>query len=77
MGVCRELCDAFFLKDLFVFFLPALGLHGCSRALSSCGGWGLLMVVAPLAQSTGLRAWWLQLAGLAALRRVGCPWRRG
>ena len=47
------------------------------RALSSCGGWGLLMLVGPLAQSTGLRAWWLQLAGLAALRRVGCSWRRG
>ena len=34
-----------FLKYIYLFlFLPALGLHCCLRAFSSCGEWGLLFV---------------------------------
>lgn len=54
-GLQRTLCRRgfFFFEDLLIFFLPALGLRGCSWALSSCGGWGLLMVAAPLAAEHG------------------------
>ena len=32
----------FFFYFLFIHLLAALGLHGCTRALSSCGKRGLL-----------------------------------
>ena len=28
----------------FFFFLATLGLHCCTRAFSSCGEWGLLLI---------------------------------
>ena len=35
----------FFLSNLFIYlFLAELGLHCCTRAFSSCGEWGLLIV---------------------------------
>ena len=33
-----------FLKNKFILFLAALGLHCCARAFSSCGEPGLLFV---------------------------------
>ena len=35
----------FFLINLFYLFLAALGLRCCGWAFSSCGEWGLLLVV--------------------------------
>ena len=35
---------AHFFKFLFYLFLAALGLHCCTRAFSSCGEQGLLLV---------------------------------
>ena len=34
--------DFFLFYFLFIHLLAALGLHGCTRALSSCGKRGLL-----------------------------------
>ena len=37
-----------FSKNLFILiylFLAALGLRSCAQAFSSCGEWGLLLVV--------------------------------
>ena len=34
-----------FLKNLFYLLLAVLGLHCCTRAVSSCGERGLLLVV--------------------------------
>ena len=44
---CFSLLYFFFLIILFyfIYFLPALSLHCCVRASSSCGEWGLLFVV--------------------------------
>ena len=36
----------FFLINLFILFLAALGLCYCAQAFSSCGKWGLLFVAA-------------------------------
>ena len=45
-GVTKSL-NSFFYKYLFIylFILAVLGLRCCARAFSSCGGWGLLLVV--------------------------------
>ena len=34
----------FFLINLFILFLPVLGLHFCARAFSSYGEWGPLFI---------------------------------
>ena len=43
--------DIYFLKFiyfyLFIYFLAVLGLRCCAQAFSSCGEWGLLLVVVP------------------------------
>ena len=70
MGVCRELYAAiffFFLEDLLIFFLPALGLRGCSRAVSSCVAGGFSRWRPPLVQSMGLRG------SVVAAPWPGCP----
>ena len=35
----------YFFKNVFIYFLAALGLRCCARAFSSCGERGLLFIV--------------------------------
>ena len=65
---------SFFLINLFILFLAALGLHCCARAFSSCVEWGLLLVVVcgllivvvSLVVEHGLQARGLQQCGTRA-----------
>ena len=54
----------FFFEDLLIFFLPALGLCGCSRAVSSCVAGGFSRWRPPL---LGLRG------SVVAAPWPGCP----
>ena len=57
----------FIFKFIYCIYLclAALGLHCCTRAVSSCGKWGLLL------RYTGFSLWWLLLLRSTGSRHTG------
>ena len=55
----------FFFFNLF--FLTVLGVHCCTRALSSCGEWGASW------RCVGFSLWWLFLLQSMGSRAPGLP----
>ena len=69
----------FVFKDLFIYFMAALGLHCCARAFYSCGEWGLLsscsewerlIAVISIVLEHGLQGAW---ASVVAAPGPSCP----